>query len=141
MSRIVYLQSPYITVGELYFGAEKRGWGERKRRALEATLRNFVVIPYDHGARHDAALLLRRQHLQRLVHRARAVQGPGLQQTLVESTHDQNLHLQVLAGASPLRSCHVIPTASPSPIDCHVAAIRQLDALLNRQLAANTIDK
>ena len=38
----------FITVGELYFGAEKRGWGERKRRALETTLRNFVVIPYDH---------------------------------------------------------------------------------------------
>lgn len=38
----------FITVGELYFGAEKKNWGEQKRRELETTLRNFVVIPYDH---------------------------------------------------------------------------------------------
>ena len=38
----------FITVGEMYFGAEKRRWGEQKRRELETTLRNFVVIPYDH---------------------------------------------------------------------------------------------
>ena len=34
----------FVTVGELYFGAEKGKWGERKRRELEAALRNFVVI-------------------------------------------------------------------------------------------------
>jgi len=38
----------FITVGELYFGAEKARWGDRKRKQLESTLRNFVVIPYDH---------------------------------------------------------------------------------------------
>jgi len=38
----------FITVGEMYFGAEKKNWGEKKRKALETTLRNFVVIPYDH---------------------------------------------------------------------------------------------
>ena len=38
----------FITVGEMYFGAEKANWGERKRKELETTLRNFVVIPYDH---------------------------------------------------------------------------------------------
>ena len=38
----------FITVGEMYFGAEKGNWGERKRKELETTLRNFVVIPYDH---------------------------------------------------------------------------------------------
>ncbi|MDH5511050.1 MAG: PIN domain-containing protein [Nitrospinota bacterium] len=38
----------FITVGELYYGAEKRGWGIDKRQHLETTLRNFVVIPYDH---------------------------------------------------------------------------------------------
>lgn len=37
----------FITVGELYFGAEKRNWGEKKRTHLESNLRNFVVIPYD----------------------------------------------------------------------------------------------
>jgi predicted nucleic acid-binding protein len=38
----------FITVGELYFGAENNNWGEKKRKVLETTLRNFVVIPYDH---------------------------------------------------------------------------------------------
>ncbi len=38
----------FITVGEMYFGAENRNWGEKKRKKLETTLRNFVVIPYDH---------------------------------------------------------------------------------------------
>lgn len=38
----------FITVGELYFGAEKNNWGEQKRRERETTLRNFVIIPYDH---------------------------------------------------------------------------------------------
>jgi tRNA(fMet)-specific endonuclease VapC len=38
----------FITVGEMYFGAENNNWGNKKRRALETTLRNFVVIPYDH---------------------------------------------------------------------------------------------
>ena len=37
----------FITVGELYFGAEKNRWGEGKRRNLETTLRRFLVIPYD----------------------------------------------------------------------------------------------
>lgn len=38
----------FITVGELYYGAEKAGWGIKKRTELETVLRNFVVIPYDH---------------------------------------------------------------------------------------------
>ena len=38
----------FITVGEMYYGAEKAGWGSRKRQALETTLRNFIVVPYDH---------------------------------------------------------------------------------------------
>lgn len=38
----------FVTIGELYFGAEKGKWEERKRRELEAALHNFVVIPYDH---------------------------------------------------------------------------------------------
>ena len=37
----------FMTVGELYYGAEKRNWGVQKRKQLETTLRNFVVIPYD----------------------------------------------------------------------------------------------
>ena len=38
----------FITVGELYYGAEKRNWGQPRRNQLETTLRNFVVVPYDH---------------------------------------------------------------------------------------------
>ena len=38
----------FMTVGEMYYGAEKARWGENKRLRLEMVLRNFVVIPYDH---------------------------------------------------------------------------------------------
>jgi tRNA(fMet)-specific endonuclease VapC len=38
----------FITVGEMYYCAEKRQWGVQKRKQLETTLRNFVVVPYDH---------------------------------------------------------------------------------------------
>lgn len=56
----------FITVGELYFGAEKRGWGELKRRSLEATLHSFVVIPYDAEiARHYGRAIAERQRIGR----------------------------------------------------------------------------
>ncbi len=38
----------FITVGEMCYGAEKRGWGQKRRSHLENALRNFVVVPYDH---------------------------------------------------------------------------------------------
>ncbi len=38
----------FITVGELYYGAENANWGEARRKKLETTLRNFVVVPYDY---------------------------------------------------------------------------------------------
>lgn len=38
----------FITVGELYYGAEKDKWGEKRRLRLETILKNFIVIPYDH---------------------------------------------------------------------------------------------
>jgi len=38
----------FITVGELYYGAEKARWGHDKRLRLETILKNFLVIPYDH---------------------------------------------------------------------------------------------
>ncbi len=37
----------FITVGELYYGAEKADWGARRRSKLEAKLREFFVVPYD----------------------------------------------------------------------------------------------
>jgi tRNA(fMet)-specific endonuclease VapC len=42
------LSITFITVGEMYYGAEKANWGEKKRNELETTLRNYMVIPYDH---------------------------------------------------------------------------------------------
>jgi tRNA(fMet)-specific endonuclease VapC len=38
----------FITVGELYYGAEHAGWGEARRKKLETELRNYLVVPYDH---------------------------------------------------------------------------------------------
>ncbi len=54
----------FITVGEMYFGAEKARWGEQKRQKLETTLRNFLVIPYDHEiARCYGRLVSERQRI------------------------------------------------------------------------------
>jgi tRNA(fMet)-specific endonuclease VapC len=37
----------FVTVGELYAWADVRGWGERRRRELDARIRAAVVIPSD----------------------------------------------------------------------------------------------
>lgn len=37
----------FITVGELYFGAEKKGWGEARRAELDTRLRSVVIVPFD----------------------------------------------------------------------------------------------
>ena len=52
----------FITVGELYYGAEKKRWGQDKRMQRETHLRNFVVIPYDHEiAKHYGRIVAERQ--------------------------------------------------------------------------------
>jgi predicted nucleic acid-binding protein len=48
----------FITVGELYYGAEKRKWGLQRRLELESALRNFLVIPYDHEIARSYARVL-----------------------------------------------------------------------------------
>jgi len=56
----------FITVGELYYGAEKKTWGKKKRQQLETILRNFVVIPYDHEiAKTFAIVAVARERLGR----------------------------------------------------------------------------
>ena len=36
----------FVTVAEMYYGAQRANWGERRRQKLEEHLRNFVVLPY-----------------------------------------------------------------------------------------------
>ena len=52
----------FITVGEMYYGAEKARWGRKKRAQLESTLRNFVVVPYDNEvAKHYGIIVAERE--------------------------------------------------------------------------------
>lgn len=37
----------FITVGELYYGATKRGWNPKTVAALEQRLKAAVIVPYD----------------------------------------------------------------------------------------------
>ena len=37
----------FVTVGELYFGAVKRGWSATTIAALEHKLKEVVIVPYD----------------------------------------------------------------------------------------------
>jgi predicted nucleic acid-binding protein len=39
----------FMTVGELYEGAYRRGWGEGKLAKLKQTIRSHVVIPFSFG--------------------------------------------------------------------------------------------
>ena len=56
----------FVTVGELYLGAEKAAWGLKRRNQLETILRNFVTIPYDHEiARCYGRLVAERQRAGR----------------------------------------------------------------------------
>jgi tRNA(fMet)-specific endonuclease VapC len=59
----------FITVGEMYYGAEKAGWDDRRRKQLESTLRNFVVIPYDNEiARFYGQLMAERKRKGLTIH-------------------------------------------------------------------------
>lgn len=101
----------FITVGEMYFGAENRNWGEKKRNQLETTLRNFVVIPYDHEiARCYGRLVSDRKRSGRpidpndawiaacaarhgvplVTHNAKDFEGIASLQVITESTNDPN---------------------------------------------------
>lgn len=58
----------FITVGELYYGAEKKNWGDKRRLLLETSLKNCVVIPYDNEiARQYGKVLVERQRIGRPV--------------------------------------------------------------------------
>lgn len=37
----------FITVGELYYGAEKKQWSAENRQNLEEKLKAVVIVPYD----------------------------------------------------------------------------------------------
>jgi predicted nucleic acid-binding protein len=37
----------FVTVGELYSGAEKRNWSAAKRSELNTRLRSVVIVPFD----------------------------------------------------------------------------------------------
>ena len=39
----------FQSVGELWYGAIKDGWAERKRRILDERIGHFVVLAYDEG--------------------------------------------------------------------------------------------
>ena len=47
----------FVTVGELFYGAEKKGWGQAKRQALEERLRAVVIVPFDLDVCREYAIL------------------------------------------------------------------------------------
>lgn len=42
-----FVATAFVTVGELYFGAKRRGWGGRRMEALNLFLKTVAIIPYD----------------------------------------------------------------------------------------------
>jgi predicted nucleic acid-binding protein len=45
----------FATVAELWYGAEKAAWGERRRRALDDIVRRYVIVPGTEQGRRRAA--------------------------------------------------------------------------------------
>jgi len=42
------LSLSFVTVGQLYYGAYKDGWGETRITRLENQIKNYVVLPWDY---------------------------------------------------------------------------------------------
>ncbi|PPD58247.1 type II toxin-antitoxin system VapC family toxin [Dehalogenimonas etheniformans] len=39
----------FVTIAELYYWAYLRAWGQAKVAQMEATIKNYVVLPYDYS--------------------------------------------------------------------------------------------
>lgn len=39
----------FTTVGELYFGAASRGWGQQRVADLDSAIRPYLILPYNVG--------------------------------------------------------------------------------------------
>ena len=56
----------FVTVAKMHYGAEKNGWGEKRRLQLEENLKNFVVLPYNNEiAKTYARLVVERERAGR----------------------------------------------------------------------------
>jgi predicted nucleic acid-binding protein len=56
----------FVTVAEMHYGAEKNGWGEKRRLQLEEHLKNFVVLPYNNEiAKVYARVVVERERIGR----------------------------------------------------------------------------
>lgn len=111
----------FITVGELYAGAEKANWGPRKRSDLETRLRAVVVVPYDIEVCRAYARLcnLRNPDGSRLTIAAndRWIAACALRHTLPLVSNNRRhferiLGLQLITEATPASR----PTAQPLPL-------------------------
>ena len=58
----------FVTVAEMHYGAEKNGWGEKRRLQLEEHLKNFVVLPYNNDiAKVYARIVVERERIGRRI--------------------------------------------------------------------------
>ena len=56
----------FVTVAEMYYGAERNAWGEKRRQQLEEHLKNFVVLPYNNEiAKVYARVVVERERIGR----------------------------------------------------------------------------
>lgn len=58
----------FVTVAEMHYGAEKNGWGEKRRLQLEEHLKNFIVLPYNNEiAKVYAQIVVERERIGRRI--------------------------------------------------------------------------
>lgn len=90
----------FVTVAELYYGAERNNWGEKKRKQLEEHLKNFVVLPYNNEiAKVYARIVVERERVGSRINWPDAwIAATALWHNLPLVTHDQDF-----SGISGLR--------------------------------------
>jgi predicted nucleic acid-binding protein len=88
--RVCYVSC--VTSEELYFGAEKRKWGNRKRGALDAFISEYIVLPADFDlSKITARLRAERERAGRRLSNADAwIAATALDYSLALFTHDQD---------------------------------------------------
>jgi predicted nucleic acid-binding protein len=80
----------FITVGELYYGAEKANWGDRRWTELEDILEDLLILPYDFEiARNFARIKVERETLGRPISLHDAwIAASGVQYAVPLVTHN-----------------------------------------------------
>lgn len=114
----------FITVAELQFGAERRGWKLRRRDQLDRALAEYQVLPFKEGMeRVYAQLMTERQRIGRPMEKSDAwIAATALYHKAPLVTHDGNFAatpgLRVITASKEARAAQLqVPVVGQRPLN------------------------